>query len=360
MELSDISYSRLFNQKIGENEILNPKELVANLGAIQAQDFNMSKWAIGLRLFNTTIESIENAFNRGEIIRTHLMRPTWHIVSADDIYWMLALTAPRIKQYMKGNDLKLGVTQDFLNTGFKILEKEILSNGAVTRDDLKYIFEKHNLNTDENRLTHILMNAELDGLICSGAIRNNKITYDLLEKRVPEKKVLSREESLTELAKRYFTSHGPATLQDFAWWSGLLASDCRKAIEMNKNELNSEKVGNETYWFKQLYKSNTGEIIVSLLPAFDELLISYRDRQAIITEMNNKKAISENGIFRPIIVMNGKAIGIWKRSIKKMIVNVDLSFFENYDSYLLQLLETEINKYGNFINKKIIISVNYK
>jgi hypothetical protein len=329
------------------------------MGVMQAQDLSMVKWAVGQRLQASTEKTFENAYNNGEIIRTHLMRPTWHLVSAEDVYWLLELTAPRLKSGLKARNTQLELTEDIFSKSCQIIERELDGGMALTREKLARVFEKEKIKTDENRFSHLMMRAELDGLVCSGPPHNNKLTYALLSDRVPVKKQLSKEEALHELAKRYFFSHGPATLQDFVWWSGLSVSDARKALEMNKPNLISEVVQSETYWFvNSISYLKFNSVNVYLLPAFDELLISYRDRTALITDENNKKAISSNGIFRPIVVIGGKVCGIWRRISQKNQTLIEVNLFLRQNRQIVELIEVEANRYGLFINKPVQLIVN--
>ena len=333
--------------------ITSPQKLVAHMGAMQAQDYLMAKLAVGLRLQHATDAMIVDAYNKGEIIRTHLMRPTWHFVSSDDIYWMLELTAPQIKTLTKSRNKQLELDEDILRKSHVIMEKHLLDGADLTREELTQLYQNENIRTNDNRLSHLLMHAELDGLICNGAIKGSKLSYTLLEEKVPVKKLLSREESLAELANRYFTSHAPATMRDFIWWSGLSVTDARKAIEMIKSGFVSETFDGEIYWFKDYLTESLHNQSVYLLPAFDELLIGYRNRTATINENLNKKAISENGIFRPIIVVNGQVVGIWKRATQKTKVVIEVSLFTTVNAEIKAGIEQEVRKQALFMEKEM-------
>jgi len=237
MNLTDISILRLRNQQIASTNFKTVKELVGWMGAMQAQDYNQAKWAIGSRLPNLTEDQIEAAFNQGEIIRTHLMRPTWHFVSADDVYWLLELTAKQIKSTTKSRHRDLRLTENDLKKSKEVFVKSLEGNRSLTREELGDQLNRAGINTFEQRLPHILMDAEIDRIICSGAIHGKKQTYALLAERVPEKKTFTKDEALALLGKKYFTSHGPETLADFVWWSGLPITDARKEIEINKEKL---------------------------------------------------------------------------------------------------------------------------
>jgi hypothetical protein len=353
MDTSNISTARLRNQQIAATNFKTVGELVGWMGAIQAQDYNQAKWAIGARLPHLTEAQIESAFNQGEIIRTHLMRPTWHFVSADDIYWLLELTAKQIKSTTKSRNRDLGLTEAVLEKSKEVLIKSLEGNRALTREELSDQLNLAGINTYEQRMPHILMEAEIDGIICSGVMQEKKQTYALLAERLPVKKNFSKDEALALLAKKYFTSHGPATLPDFVWWSGLPIADARKALEMNKATLISETIGTDTYWFSDsLNRTVPLPDSVYLLPAFDEYLISYKNRSSAITLENHTKAISNNGIFRPVIVVNGQISGLWKRTIKKDSVLIELDHFRPHSKTEIRLIEKAAETFGHFSGKK--------
>ncbi len=353
MTLSDISNLRLINQQIIGTKFRNPRDIVHWMGAMQAQDLGMAKWAVGVRLPDSTEKIIEEAINNAEIIRTHVLRPTWHFVSPDDIYWMLELTRPQIKSAMSSRDKQLGLTKFVYSKCNKVIEKSITLQKQLTSEEIKFELEKTGIDTGSNRLYHLLFRAELEEIICSCNVKGNKQTYALLAERVPNKKIFVKEEALAFLAKRYFSSHSPATIKDFIWWSGLSVTDAKAGLEMIKSGLISETVNSEIYWFhnnsKNIYRSHNSAF---LFPPFDEIVISYRDRSAVLPAIQNKNTISSNGIFRPVIVINGKAKGIWKRKIKKDKVIMEFELFDRPSSNKKKSIEKSAQKYGSFLEKK--------
>jgi hypothetical protein len=353
MTSREISNARLRSQKVEETEFNTAREIVSWMGAIQAQDYSMAKWAIGTRLANPSVQRIESSIDRGEIIRTHVLRPTWHLISADDVYWMLQLSIPKLKSSIKSRHNQLGLTESLISKTETILEKELSSGMNLTRDELADKFHKSGILTDGNRLSHILFRAEIDGFICSGPTRNNKQSYSLLYERVPRKKDLSRDEALAELAKRYFTSRCPATLEDFIWWSNLSATDARKAIDSVKSDFFPETTDSGKYWLPYSFSSKKPEnTSVHLLPAFDEFLISYKDRSSSLSLINNKKTVSYNGIFRPFIVINGQVAGLWKRMIQKNKVIIETELFQTINKLTRNLIDKKASSFGKFLSKE--------
>ncbi len=313
-----IAGTRLVNHQLADTEFITPHQIVLWMGAMQAQDFNMARWAVGIRIPGCTDKTVMEAFNKGEILRTHVMRPTWHLVAPEDIRWMLQLTAPRIISAMKSHDAELGVTKEFRSKGFRIIEKALQGNTHLTREELAAVLKTNGIKTESSQMSHLMMHAESTGLVCSGAMNGKKQTYASLEERVPPMKPLTRDESLAKLARTYFTSHGPATLQDFVWWSGLSVADTRQGLEMVKQEFVSEKIGEQVYWMPASSGSfSIDDESIHLLPAFDEYIVSYRDRKAVLPAENHHKAISSNGVFRPTVMKGGQVIGLWKKAISR-------------------------------------------
>jgi hypothetical protein len=353
MDLDDISVLRFSNQHIAASKFKSVKDIASRMGAIQAQDFNMSRWAYGIRLSDSRVTDINNAIDSGEIIRSHLLRPTWHFVSSDDIYWILELTAPQINASAKSREKQLGLDDAVFRKSNSVLVKSLRGGNHLTRPEIITNLKKAGIDVDDNRASHLLLRAETEGIICSGKLSDSKQTYTLLEEWIPRTKTLNRDEALKELALRYFTSHGPATLHDFNWWSGLNVRDSRQALESVKSELCSEVIESNTYWFagtSEKSKPRAGEIF--LLPAYDEFIISYRDRTASLKLVNHKKAVSDNGIFYPVIIRDGQVTGTWKHKVKGDLVFFEAKIFENSDFEINENSLKAFDQFAKFINKK--------
>jgi hypothetical protein len=355
---SDIAHIRLASQQLAETKLTSPKEIVSWMGAIQAQDFPMAKWAIGVRLPGATDLDLETAITHAEIIRTHLLRPTWHFVAAEDIYWLLDLTAPQVKAAQSSRDRDLELTEVVYTKSNTIIEKALSNGRYLIREELITQLNEAGIATNENRSAHLFTRAELEKIICSGATRNGKTTYALLSERVRKTRKLSRDEALAELARRYFTSRCPASLQDFTWWSGLPARDANRALELVKSAFTSETIDGCSYWLTHDFNfPQSSRPSAFLLPTYDEFIISYTDRSASIAadlEQHMKK-ISNRGLFRPIIVVNGQVMGIWKRTIQKDTILMEIQPFTPTDQSSMNLLSQTAIRYGHFSGKKIVV-----
>jgi hypothetical protein len=354
MNNSEIAKIRLFNQQIAATKLTRPAEIVSWFGGMQAQDYPMAKWAIGVRLPGSTEREIEKAIEAGEILRTHLMRPTWHFVDAKDIRWMLNLTAPNIRSASASMFRQLELDEKVCQHSNEIIAKALAGNKHLTRVELMLELKSAGIRTDDFRATYLMLNAELGRVVCNGIKREKQQTYALLDERVSKTPELSREEAIAELTIRYFTSHAPATLKDFVWWSGLSVRDARKGLEMNKTKLVSKEIENQTFWMPDSIsipkdESNT----LYLLPAFDEFTVSYKDRSASLEPEFAKQTNTGNGIFKPIIVVNGKIEGIWKRSLKKDSLIIEKTLFTELNNSENETFVLKAQQYGLYEGKNI-------
>ena len=244
----NITATRLLNYHLTGDKFHNPEEAVGYLAAVQAQDYFAASWSLGQRIHDATEDTINQAFDNGLILRTHIMRPTWHFVLPEDITWIQELTSPQVKKLMGHYNKKLELTDDvFAKTNKTIISA--LKMGDYTRQELKTKLSESGIQTDVQRLAHIVMWAELDGLVTSGPRIGKQFTYTLLSKRLNKPKTLDKEEALAELALRYFKSHGPAQLKDFSWWSGLLMNDAETGLNFVRPKLKSKIIAGKTYWF---------------------------------------------------------------------------------------------------------------
>ncbi|MDR0799617.1 MAG: winged helix DNA-binding domain-containing protein [Dysgonamonadaceae bacterium] len=316
--MNSIPQMRLASHQLSATHCRMPEDVVAWMGAMQAQDYNMAKQAIVLRLPNGTEQAVEEAFNQGKILRTHVLRPTWHFVTPENIRWMLALSAARIKSSSYSRDRDLEITEELYNQTNTIIQKTLEGGKQLTREEIGKELEKHKILVNSARLVHFLMRAEVEAIVCSGRLQGKNQTYALLDERAPQTPVLHKEEALAKLAQLYFQSHCPATLQDFVWWSGLSMTEARQGLNAVNDKLISEEIYGQHYWFCEDYKIIPPvENARYLLPAFDEYIIAYKDRTPVLLLEHHSKAVSSNGVFRPVIVENGQVVGLWKKSAQK-------------------------------------------
>ena len=320
---------RLQNQQLLNPLFCQPKELVSWLGAMQAQNYSMVKWAVGMRLKSATIQTVEEALRKGEILRTHVMRPTWHLVAAEDIRWMLKLSARRIKSandsFAKGYDLE--ITDELYAKSYNLLEKILCGNKSLTKQEIAEHFCCSGIlvEADNHRMTRFMVRAEQEGIVCSGEDKGGKYTYALLEERVPPVPEITKDEALARLARSYFRSHAPAVLQDFIWWSG------------------------QTWYVHEACRTR-GKVSgrLHLLPSYDEYLLGYKDRTDVLPKEHYPKAFTNNGLFYPVILHEGQVIGNWSKSAKKGSASIECSWFRSNDCVDETVLNQEKDKYMRF------------
>ncbi len=344
---------RLYNQLLSGNDMKEPHEIVSYMGAMQSQAFDMARWAVGARLEGSTDRMIEEAINEAKIIRTHVLRPTWHFVAAEDVHWMLELSMPRQLPIYTSYIKMTGTGPDIFPRIWPSVEKALRDHNHLTRQELTDRLVAEGFPVNMNAVQHALSFAELEGLICNGKISGKKQTFCLLQERVPKKQSLSKEESLEKLARKYFTSHGPATIHDFIWWSGLLASDAKAALELIKDDFISEEINGRTFWMKNDIKVPAkAEDSVLLLPQFDEMVVSYKDRTEMIGDEHYGKVMTKNGLFSPTIMLNGEIVGSWRKVMKKGKPETELSFFEKATKKTQVLLKKVEKTYLDFLTGK--------
>lgn len=350
MTYSDLIRYRLHNQQLTQTTLTTPAEVVAWFGAVQGQEYAPAKWALGNRLPGSTEADMERAFADRTIIRTWPMRGTLHFVAAADIYWLLDLIHPRshaiYASYLRRHELDESV----VTKSYEVMTKALEGGRQLKRSELKIRLDEAGIPTNENRLGILYGRASYDRLICHGVRCDNEFTFVLLEEWVPKTDSLSREEALAELTRRYFTSHGPATLADFSWWSSLTLTEIKTGIELVRSELTSVEVDGQTYWMPAATPDLAREqTTVFLLPVYDEYLVAYKDRSAPLGGLNPAQvAQTGNGIFAPVIVIDGRVVGTWNRKLTKSKLSIDPQIFKPLTTSQEQALSDAKARYRQF------------
>jgi hypothetical protein len=350
MTNSEIIRQRLINQKLTGSAFQNPQQVVNWMIALQAQEFAMAKWAIGLRLPGWNDDDIEKSFNEGSILRTHLLRPTWHFVTPMDIRWLLALTKPHINAASAYYHRKSELDSKTFNRCQDILAKTLEGGDHLSRKKLQAALARAKINADGQRLAYIMMHAELDGIICSGPRAGKQFTYSLLDKRVPATKKISRDEALSILARRFFASRGPATIQDLSYWSGLTIKEIKAGIESLPTDFEREIIEGQEYIFLPYNPDNKNKPLATfLLPDYDEYGMSYRDRDSLYyknkIETTGKKSAP---VFSHIVIVEGMYAGNWQRTMKGNKVLVDTKTFSEVSKVKQQAVKKAEKKYLAF------------
>lgn len=352
MTTFEIGHYRLFNQGITEASFEQPEQVVAHLGAMQAQDYAGALWAIGLRMKQATEATIEQAIADRRIVRTWPMRGTLHFVAADDVRWMLKLLTPRVISSSAARQRQLEIDQQVLSRSEELVIAALEGGKQLTRQEMYQVLEEGKIAPTGQRGIHILGRLTQEGLLCQGPYRDKQPTFVLLDEWLSPTKAFERDEALAELAKRYFIGHGPATLPDLERWAGIKTSDARAGLEMVKSQLRQEKVDGQTYWLSPNEAASPAKTeAVHLLPGFDEYILGYKDRSAVLEAQHSEKIVpGGNGIFISTIVSNAQVVGIWKRAIKKGKLSITPAPFTALSEAEMTGFAAAATRYAQFRN----------
>jgi hypothetical protein len=289
--------------------------------------------------------------DQGRILRTHVLRPTWHFVTPADLRWMLELTAPHLHRVMSSYDRRLGLDAGVMTRATSVIERALGDGRYLTRRELGTHLARVGLPGKSMEMAHIAMYAELEGVICSGPRRGKQLTYALLADRAPNARGLPRDEAIAELTRRYFRSHGPATIRDFVWWSGLKASDAKRGLEMNRAR--SHDVDGLRYWtLGRAARSVSGrKTTVHLLPVYDEYLVAYRDHQAV------PRPPYVLGSFQHALVIAGKVAGTWRTIPGAKGLVVDVTTLRPLTGGQRRALAQAVTRYRRFLGVPVSLSI---
>lgn len=333
----NIPRQRLHSQLLGGNPAATPHDAVAHFGAVQAQDYLGALWAVGVRTRGAVERDVERAIAEREIVRCWPMRGTLHFVAAEDVRWMLELLAPRVlKRHRPRLEREFELDARVLRRCRTLLERALQGGNALTRPEIYATLEKAKIATAGSRGLHILFALAHERLICFGARRGRQPSFVLLDEWLPASKPKPREEALAELAKRYFTSHGPATIADFAWWSGLTAKEANEVLSLAG----------------RIEPEGTSKASAHLLPPFDEYTVAYKDRSAVIDPMYAKRVNAGGGMINAIAIVDGIVVGNWKRELRGSNVEVAIAPFRPLTARETRALEREAARYAKFLGRE--------
>jgi Winged helix DNA-binding domain len=322
---------RMHNLRLAGPPFDRPTDVIGWLGAVQSQDYGPAKWSLGHRTTGLRDSDVDRLLAEGKILRTHVLRPTWHFVLPADIHWMLELTAPRIHQLSSYYYRQLELDDAIQKKCRRIIERALRSEGQLTRKEIQATLERGGIRAQGPRLGYIMMYAELNRLVCSGSLKGRQHTYALLEERAPHANELTRDQGLAELTRRYFTGHGPATINDFKWWSSLTVADIKRGLEMVGRELSSQDIDGTTFWFgEEPPARRPTPPIVNLLQPYDEYLVGYSPETKYVVDATGRARSSPAGTTVPndLVIINGQVAGFWRRTLGARSVEVEVRLFE--------------------------------
>lgn len=351
-----LALARFRAQRLAATTLDRPEEVVAWLGAVQAQDYLGALWAVGLRLRAATEATVEAALAERAVVRTWLLRGTLHLAAAADVRWLLGLVGPRAVAASAGRTRELGLDARTFEKAGRLLRRALAGGGELARPAALQVLARGGVSPAGQRGIHVLRHLALTGVLCLGARQGKQQTVALLDDRVPPARALPREEALARLARRYFTSRGPATLRDFAWWSGLPAADARAALALAGPGLVRREVGGAACWGGEAGGAGrAGQGTACLLPGFDELPLAYADRGAHVEPRHRERLHpGANGMLLPAVALGGRLVGTWRRTLARRGVSVEVVPFAPLGAAGERAVAAAIKRYARFLGVPVV------
>lgn len=351
-----IAAARLGAQRLIRKPFETAVEAVRSMAAVQSQDYAGAKWALGQRVVGATDAAIDRLYDQGAILRTHVLRPTWHFVLPEDIRWLLDLTGPKVLTSVGGRHRQLGIDRGVITRARLAFENGLSGGRSLTREELGEVLLSARIPSDGQRLPHLIMAAELEGQVVSGPRRGRLMTYALLDERAPNARVLEPMEALRELTRRYFCSHGPAQLQDLAWWSGLTQADARRGVELAGAGLAKRSIDGTDYWFDpELEWRPAGRVAVHLLPNFDEYTVGYRDRSAMLHADYpfRPELFAFSSILSNVVTAGGQLRAAWRRTASGPGLRVEVQPLAPLDPVERAGVEQACRRFSRFLERPV-------
>ena len=341
--------TRLRHQGLTGAPRTSAREIVEWLGAVQAQDYTGAAWALAIRSRGLTLADVDRALASGAIIRTHVLRPTWHFVTPADLRWMLALTGPRVKALMNTYDARLELDARTYTRARKVFARAVEGGLHLTRAELAAALARAKIVATGQRLAHLVIDAELAAVVCSGPRRGTQFTYALVDDHVPAVAPLTRDAALAALATRYFRSHGPATVHDFSWWSGLTIKDARAAIALA--DVSAAVLPGPP-------APDRAKGAHYLLPNYDEFLIAYRHRDAVLDPARARNfGVFTSAEYPHQIVLHGRVAGSWRREVTSREVRATLRPYVPASKSDIHALTLQATRLGTFLGCRAVAPV---
>ena len=367
MQGAEIAVRRLLAQRLFGDPFSSPLDVVRWLNAVQSQDYAGAKWALAQRTAGATESDLDHLFDQGAILRTHVMRPTWHFVLPDDIRWLLELTSPRLLASLAGRYRQLELDEQTRARALDLFAESLSDGNLLTRPELGEVLAAGGISPEGQRLPHLLLAAEALGVITSGPRKGKQFTYALLAERAPAARRLDREEALAELTTRYYRSHGPAQVQDFAWWSALTVAEIRRGLALAGSSLEHEEIDGKDYWFDPASVAAARlPLVAHLLPNFDELTVGYRDRAALLPAEVTfdptffayyRESAPQGGILSNVVTVGGTVRGSWRRTLSAGVVAVEVRLLGALQPAELGAVGRAADQLGHFLDRRADLRV---
>jgi hypothetical protein len=358
MDKRAIARRRLASQRLAGNGMDSAEAVVGWLGAVQSQEYGLAKWSLGKRASDLTDGAVDALMTDGRIVRTHILRPTWHFVLPTDIRWMMALTGPRIRMQTGRRYIQLGLDESVLRRAMDVIGTALAGGRRRTRPQLRANLAEAGIDVDAPQLGYILMQAELELLVCSGGLDGRQQTYALLDDLVPAAAPMDREQALGELTRRYFRSHGPAAIADFTWWSSLTVADARRGLQVAGPALERLDIDGTAYWFDpSIEVDQAASPVVHLLQPFDEYVVGYQRTRSVM----DPAGLTGPGTWNPnsftnAAILDGQVVAGWRRVPKRSSVMIEVAPLRPLSGPERDAVEVAVERYGEFLGVPVMIS----
>jgi hypothetical protein len=354
----DIAHTRLHNQRLADNPLATPVDVVRWLGAVQAQDYGPAKWSLGERSRGAVDGDIDRAMAEGSLLRTHVLRPTWHFVLPEDIRWIQELTAPRVHAQNAYYYRQTGLDDGVRGRARRAMVDALRGGNHLTRKEMEAVLAGAGISAKGLGLVYILMDAELDCVICSGPLRGRQQTYALLEERAPDARTLTRDEALGGLALRYFTSRGPATARDMRFWSSLPLADIQRGLEVAAPRLEHQEIEGRSFWsasFDPAPRMATAR--VHLLQGLDEYFVGYGESRGFCDQSGVRPSLVDRAVYNGAVILDSQLAGHWKRTVSKKAVTFAVALRMDFDDAQMQALQAAADRHGAFLGVPASVQV---
>ena len=349
----DVLQRRLATQMLQGVGLPGAADVVRLLGCVQSQEYAHALWSLGMRTSGLRATEVQAEFDRGDFLRTHILRPTWHFVAAEDIRWILEVTAPRVQQLNQTIYRQEGLDRATLDRGLALIVDELTGGQDRTRAELGQTLADQGLVSERLRLAYIVMNAELQGVICSGPMRGSQQTYALLDERVPHSADAAGDAA--ELARRFFAGHGPASISDLARWSSLTISQCRDAVVAVKDQLDCVTVEGVELWFDPDAPRAGQSSDALLLPLYDELTLSY----PVINfpQATGHPHTPGEDLFVGCVIIGETNVGLWRRTVKGRKIIIEIALAPEVLQRSRSLVEAAASELATFQGKQLELTI---
>lgn len=347
----------MVNQRLWGRPFATPEEAVGWLGALQAQEFPYAKWSVAQRSKGVDAAAMAKAFDRGTILRSHFLRPTWHFARAEDIRWLLALTAPRVNAASAYQYRQHGLDEAVFAAANAALARMLAGGAHATRREIAEALRRTGIEATGVPLGLLLMRAELDAVIVSGPMRGKQHTYALLEERAPKASALERDEALAELARRYFRSRGPATLKDLSVWASLTMAECRRGVELLGPELERVEMAGRPAWQAPGTRRPRGSPRprVDLVQGFDEIIMSYLETRGVVAAVPIPELLGGR-LYGNAILLEGRLVGRWRHDPPKDEVRIETILRRPLEGAEAEALDGAVARYGRYLGVPALLS----